>query len=487
MKEDWSWLVAKLEKILKSWSFHWLSRAGRLVLVKSVLESILVYWISLAWLPKGTLEKLRRTCFRFLWAGSKEHFVLPWVKWNIMVVPKLLGGWGLKNIHLFSKALAAKVGWRLITTDILWTKVVTQKYICPDTVEEWIRRPVKVAANCTIIWKALVKYFQVVGEGLAWRVGNGLRVRIGTDPWPGSGRGHLLPQPLIEVLHDRGFYYLEQIVDRDMTTIWSQAWKRVDQLGLDREYEAIWDGYIRALQLGHICITDREDDIVWQHNPHGVYTPKAGYTQLNIDLLQQEPSWWWKGVWKQKFPLKAHLFLWCLIKNKVPTWDKMRSRHLEGSGWCALCRSDEESTTHLFLKCPFILQIWVECSGVLNQVCRWKGPNIEEAWREWSSNPQNHNIKALPLLINWGVWLARNSTIFNEKPSIPELIVAQSLSILSHFPQGKEEQPVRNVVTESVDHSRSWAYFDGASQNDGQVCGGGAVLHLTDTQIIMQN
>jgi ribonuclease HI len=31
-----------------------------------------------------------------------------------------------------------------------------------------------------------------------------------------------------------------------------------------------------------------------------------------------------------------------------------------------------------------------------------------------------------------------------------------------------------------VDHSRPWAYFDGASQNDGQTCGGGAVLHLSD-------
>jgi len=36
-KEDCSWLVAKLEKRLKSWSFKWLSRAGRLFLVKSVL------------------------------------------------------------------------------------------------------------------------------------------------------------------------------------------------------------------------------------------------------------------------------------------------------------------------------------------------------------------------------------------------------------------------------------------------------------------
>jgi hypothetical protein len=39
---------------------------------------------------------------------QKDHFVMPWVKWDMLAVPKLLGGWGLKNIHLFSKSLQPK-------------------------------------------------------------------------------------------------------------------------------------------------------------------------------------------------------------------------------------------------------------------------------------------------------------------------------------------------------------------------------------------
>jgi hypothetical protein len=143
---------------------------------------------------------------------------MPWIKWETLETPKLFGGWGLKNIHRFSKALAAKVGWRLITTKSLWIKVVTQKYICLNFVEEWIRRPIKDALNCTIIWKSLVKSFSVVGKGLAWRVGKGTKVRIGQDPWSGSDIDHLLPQPLIDILHDRGLFHLAQIVDRNRTT-----------------------------------------------------------------------------------------------------------------------------------------------------------------------------------------------------------------------------------------------------------------------------
>jgi hypothetical protein len=48
-----------------------------------------------------------------------------------------------------------------------------------------------------------------------------------------------------------------------------------------------------------------DDELVWKKSPHGVYTPKLGYTALSVDLLQEEPSWWWRGLWKLKAPLKS--------------------------------------------------------------------------------------------------------------------------------------------------------------------------------------
>jgi hypothetical protein len=82
----------------------------------------------------------------------------------------------------------------------------------------------------------------------------------------------------------------------------------------------------RALQSSHIRITDREDELVWQHAPHGHYTPKLGYIHLNLDLYQREPRWWWKGLWKVRCPLKENIFMWCVLYNKVPTWDNMKKR-----------------------------------------------------------------------------------------------------------------------------------------------------------------
>jgi len=221
--EDWRWLIGKLEKRILVWSHRWLSRAGRLVLIKSVLEAIPIYWMSLAWIPKGILEKARRLCFSYLWSGNKETRKMPWVRWGRIALPKSLGGWGLKNIFHFSKALAGKVVWRLLTTTSLWTRVLIKKYLAPHTIQDWIRMDDKKSKGGSIIWKAIIMAFEIIGRGLAWKVGDGWSLLIGRDPWPGSGQVHILSGPLVQWLEGRGLIFLSQIVDPVTTTFWNQG------------------------------------------------------------------------------------------------------------------------------------------------------------------------------------------------------------------------------------------------------------------------
>jgi hypothetical protein len=42
------------------------------------------------------------------------------VEWKEVAQPKYEGGWGMKNIHLFGKALTPKRLWRVTTKKILW-------------------------------------------------------------------------------------------------------------------------------------------------------------------------------------------------------------------------------------------------------------------------------------------------------------------------------------------------------------------------------
>ena len=91
---------------------------------------------------------------------------LPWIRWEKIAKPKSLGGWGLKNIFHFARALAAKGGWHLIHSKNLWTKVMIEKYIAPDSVVDWIRSPQKGHKGGSVIWKAVNKSFVVIEENL---------------------------------------------------------------------------------------------------------------------------------------------------------------------------------------------------------------------------------------------------------------------------------------------------------------------------------
>ena len=79
-----------------------------------------------------------------------------------------------------------------------------------------------------------------------------------------------------------------------------------------------------------------------------------------------------------------------------------------------------------------------------------------------------------------GVWLAKNSTIFQYKVTILEVIVANSVAILGFYPQIGRSRGVREICPEEIDRGRPWGFFDGTSQGQPVKCGGGAAFHLSE-------
>jgi hypothetical protein len=58
-----------------------------------------------------------------------QEIILPvLIKWSQFAMPKQLGGWGVKNIHWFTKELAAKSLWGLTQNSMLWGKEMATKY-----------------------------------------------------------------------------------------------------------------------------------------------------------------------------------------------------------------------------------------------------------------------------------------------------------------------------------------------------------------------
>jgi hypothetical protein len=88
---DWSWLVAVFERRIGYWGNKWLSLGGRYTLVKSVLEGLAVYWMTLERIPNRIIILIRRLSFNFLWNDipGKRHLHL--CNWQLLTRPRKEG------------------------------------------------------------------------------------------------------------------------------------------------------------------------------------------------------------------------------------------------------------------------------------------------------------------------------------------------------------------------------------------------------------
>jgi hypothetical protein len=137
--EDWNWLISKYENRISHWCNRWLTLGGRLVLVKAVLESQPVYWLALENIPSSVLHRIRQVVFNFLWDGKRKRKGFHLCSWQLIARPKKYGGWGLRNLFSFSRAMVANTLWRALMVDGLWHRVLKEKYLPSVSVEHWLQ------------------------------------------------------------------------------------------------------------------------------------------------------------------------------------------------------------------------------------------------------------------------------------------------------------------------------------------------------------
>ena len=175
---------------------------GRLTLIQAVLSSIPVYWFGLTPIPISVLNKLRSITFSFLWGSSNNHHRYHLSDWKGLSLPYANGGWGIKNLHWFSLALRLKKFWSVLQKDGLWNDVVVNKYIKKHSVETWLRGKHFNLRGVSVFWKGFILTLPWIGKSLAWQVGCGKNVLIGTDPIIGVHEFITFPVKFKEYLED---------------------------------------------------------------------------------------------------------------------------------------------------------------------------------------------------------------------------------------------------------------------------------------------
>ena len=109
-KTFWEPVVTKVAKRLDGWKRAFLSRGGRLTLIRSVLSSLPIYFLSLFKMPQGVADVIEKLMRDFLWGGYNDSCHL--VRWDEATKPKHKRGLEIGNLILRNKSLLVKWIWR---------------------------------------------------------------------------------------------------------------------------------------------------------------------------------------------------------------------------------------------------------------------------------------------------------------------------------------------------------------------------------------
>lgn len=71
-------LKDRIWKKIKGWKEKFLSQAGKEVLIKSVIQAIPIYMMSIFRLPYGFIDDIHSMFARFWWRSNNEHQKIHW-------------------------------------------------------------------------------------------------------------------------------------------------------------------------------------------------------------------------------------------------------------------------------------------------------------------------------------------------------------------------------------------------------------------------
>ncbi|GAB2272395.1 hypothetical protein Dimus_038974 [Dionaea muscipula] len=130
-------LLDKISGYINGWLSKTLSYAGKIELIKSVIQGIDCFWLSLLPIPIFVLDRIISLCRKFLF-GNFANF--PPVAWESICAPKYEGGLGLLCLRTWNVALLSSHLWDFHKKkDTLWVKWVSHFYMGGESV--WVRRP----------------------------------------------------------------------------------------------------------------------------------------------------------------------------------------------------------------------------------------------------------------------------------------------------------------------------------------------------------
>ncbi|XP_062112468.1 uncharacterized protein LOC133823623 [Humulus lupulus] len=293
------YLKERIEKRIHSWDSKLLSKAGKEILIKSVVQSLPSYAMNVFLLTKELCQAIERKISQFWWSSkSTRTNGISWKSWANLSKHKNNGGMGFKNLRDFNLSLLGKQGFRLLTNEkSLVAQIFKARYYSAGNY-----LTAELGPNPSFIWRSVFEAKEVVSQGVRRCIGTGLETSILRVPWlPDEHNGCIeSTQPA-----------LEGSLVRSLMELGGGGWDDdiLQDLFTERDKELIYQ-----IPLGS---NDNHDSWYWLYEKNGVYSVKSAYKMLQKNKGSWSPSansGFWRGIWQLKVPPKVkNMNCWRLL------------------------------------------------------------------------------------------------------------------------------------------------------------------------------
>jgi exonuclease III len=351
-KDSFSEMKERILAKVTGWKAKLLSQAARTTLIKSVLNAIPTYIMSLFLIPKSLCAEIDSVLRKFWWGFPQEKkHNLSLLSWDSICKPKSLGGLGINSMEFINNSLLARLGWKLTSNaPLFWVEALKGKYLQNGI--SFLEAPSNPLSSW--IWKGLLKNRKVVEKGACWSISNGENIHIWTSPWIPS-LPNFKPRPNVHLAD------LPDFVVADLMLPGERAWN------VDLLRDLFSPPTVSSILSIHIPQVSSADKWSWVPSPSGLFSVKSA-REISLTTASRSSPLSpanWQALWGLKIQARLKHLLWKIA------WDLLPSRANIGrfvisedsNAWvCPFCKGPLETLSHIFLDCNLARFIWSNSS-----------------------------------------------------------------------------------------------------------------------------
>ncbi|KAE8784960.1 Heparanase-like protein 2 [Hordeum vulgare] len=227
-------------------------------------------------------------------------------------------------------ALMLRWVWRILQGDGgLWLQLIEAKYLRG--------RPLLA---CSLVhgsqfWKSIQGIKNDIRLGLRVSVGSGSETQFWLDPW--------MDGESLRFCFPRLFAICDDLVVLVSASASEDGWQVAFRRPLDPVEVQDWELLQAVVPLP--ASSDR-DSVSWSLSPSGEFSVSSAY----LALCRMPVLPWLSPLWKAPLPLKIKIFVWQLLRDRLPLGTEVLKCHGPDNDICPLCHV-LETGSHIMFSC----------------------------------------------------------------------------------------------------------------------------------------